>query len=1011
MKFAPLHIITGYSFLKSGLTVNKVARAVKTNDYFGMGLTDVGVMYGFPSFVETAGLIKKPCIVGEQISLDNNEICLYVLNEEGYRNLIQITLVHQKGELDSAFINKHNEGLLAVLETVRGEFKDRFVENYDDSFNRYLLDLSKLFKEFYLGIEVTKKEEVKFANRIRLFADKFNYQCVAFPRIRYEKKDDAITLMMVRAIANNEVLETKKAVGQDYFMKEEDYSKIYTKIEMENTIEIIKKSKFNFAQKRGQLLHYPVDDSKAELSRICYEKLSKIGLNDEKHEQRLAMELGVISSLKYDDYFLIVNDFVNYAKTHDVLVGPGRGSAAGSLVSFLLGITEVDPLEYDLQFERFLNIHRKTMPDIDVDFMDTARDQMVEYMKTRYGAERVAKIVTFQTIGAKQALEDISKIYGYPRRHTSMLSKAITGKDCSLREAYKTLPAFKSIVDSDPYFLEIVSLASKIEGLPRQSSLHTAGIVINEDPLSKVVPVSWLPEDNYTVEYEKDYLEPQGLLKMDFLSLANLTIIYNCIKLINKANPDIKLRFEDIPYKEKVIFDLIRSGRNLGLFQINTEAMKKSIALLKPSCFDDVVAVLELGRPGPMKKIPLYVNRRDGKSKVTYISKDLEEILSPTYGIVVYQEQVNSVAVKMAGFTLSEADMFRRAISKKDKQTLLDLQNQFIEGSKKNGYSENDSKKMFADILEFADYGFNKSHSVVYAIITCRMAWLKAHYPLQFYCAILDKGAAARDALFRDYINEMKTFGINMLPPSINYSSDAFEIKDNNLLLPLSAIKDINNDLANKIRKETEENGLFNSFFNFVLRMYSKGLKQEQVHSLISGGAFDELYPSRASMHLSVMSSFQYAALNHSSDGQLTIGIELIAPPRMNKAEDNPIENLDKEFDVLGTMISSSPLSYYKEKLDQKNVSPISYALEANESTIAGIVSKKKIVSTKKGEQMAFVRVFDDSASIELTIFPKLYKEASALIEQNNLIIAKIKKQDGKEETNYLVNEISKLED
>ena len=1012
MKFAPLHIVTGYSFLQSGLTMEKVIRGIKSNDFFGAAISDNETLFGLPEFAKEIGKLNKPYLLGESVVINNDTLCLYVMNEDGYKNLMAINLEIQQGELTLSFLAKHSTGLVAILETSRGAFKENFLNNFDTTFKKYLLDIAKPYGDnFYLGIEVTSKEDVSYANKIRHFADEFTYTCVAFPRIRYEKKDDAIVTFMVEAIANDQKIQAKKAVGQEYFMKEEDYAKIYSKVEMENTIKIIKQSNFSLANKRGELLHYPVEDSKKELERLCYKALEAKGLTEEKYQSRLKYELDIICSMGFADYFLIVQDYVNYAKTHDIVVGPGRGSSAGSLVSYLLNIIEINPLDYDLQFERFLNPHRKTMPDIDIDFMDNKRDEMVQYMREKYGNNRVASIVTFQTIGAKQSLRDVGRIYNYPSHHIDLLSKKLTNKDYDLRESYKKLPDFKSLIDSDSYFLEIVSLASKIEGLPRQSGVHAAGIVLNDKPLEESIPVTILPNGNYISQYEAEYLEAQGLLKMDFLALSNLTIIDDCLKLIKQRDPSFNLTPYTIPYQEEEIFDLIRKNKTMGLFQIDTMSMRREIQILKPKTFEDIVALLALDRPATMQYTASFANRRDGKEKVNYISNDIKEVLESTYGIILYQEQVNMIVTKMAGFSLAEADVFRRAISKKNKDVILNAQKQFLEGAMKKGYTEGIARKVFADILKFAEYGFNKSHSVVYSVIACRMAYLKIHYPLEFYVALLGNSGASSDSKFNDYISEMKSLGIKMLPPSINYSSYNFVIKDNGILFPLLGIKDINISMMDKIDQERKEHGPFTNFFNFALRMFPKGLTANHMQALISSGAFDELYPSRASMRLSTLSALQYGELNRRDDGQLSIGIEAFPEPMMSEAKDDPLENLYKEYEVLGVMLSDNPLSYKKELLEKKGAIPISEAKEMNESLIAGIINNKKVINTKKGGQMSFVKLFDESGDIEVIVFSDLYDKASKMLTKNNIVLMKIRKQINKGEETYIAQEIERLEE
>ena len=1011
MIFAPLHIVSGYSFLQSGLTSERISKSVKANDYFGAALADKEVMYGVTSFIKGMDSINKPYLIGEEFEIEGDSVCLYVLNEEGYHNLIKLDLENQKSPLSFEILKQYCNGLVCVLETNKGTFKEKFVENYDSSFNRYLLQFGSLYKDnFYLGIEVTSKEDVKYANRIRHFASEFTYKCIAFPTIRYQKKDDALIIDMVTAISDDTKINIKKKDGQEYFMSESDYQKIYTKSELANTVNIIKQSEFSFHQKRGELLHYPVENATVELRRMCEESLKEKGLTEQKYIDRLNHELEVISTMGYSDYFLIVQDFVNWCKQNDILVGPGRGSAAGSLVSHLLGIVEINPLDYDLQFERFLNPARKTMPDIDVDIMDIRREQVVQYMRDRYGSEKVATIITFQTIGAKQSLRDIGRIYDYPSHHIDLLSKRITEKDCTLREAYKKLPDFRSLIDSDKYFLEIVSLASKIEGLPRQSGQHASGVILDDKQLEDSIPVKKTFDDNYITQYEMEYLEEQGLLKIDFLSLSNLTIIYNCLKQINEKKKE-PLTFENIPYQEKEIFELISQNKTLGLFQIDTSAMRRSIQILKPDCFNDVVALLALGRPGPMQYIPTFAKRKEGKEKFSYVSEDLKDILSSTYGIIVYQEQINSIATKMAGFSLAEADTFRRAISKKEREKILKAQSQFIEGAVKNGYKEEVAKKVFSDILRFAEYGFNKSHSVVYSIIACRMAWLKIHYPLEFYSALLDNSSATSDSKFSEYVFEMNSLGIKMLPPSINYSTNNFVIKDGAILFPLTGIKEISITVMENIEKERKERGPFTNIFNFTLRRFKYKINANQLKYLIDAGAFDELHPSRNSIRLSILSALQYAELNYQSDGQLSIGIEAFPEPLIKEQIDDPLENLYKEYEAIGAMLSNNPLSYKEDILKEKGAIPIAEALELDNALVAGIIRSKKTINTKKGTPLAFIKIFDNTGDMEITVFSKEYADKRDMLDKNQIILAKISRRVNKEEVSYIAEQIERLEE
>ncbi len=1012
-KFAPIHIISGYSLLRSGLTMERIEKAVKGNDYFGFGLTDENVMSGLPPFVHICENVKKPYVLGMSLVIENEYLVLYAFNDEGYQNLIALSLAVQKDELSLSLLKEHSFGLIGVLETKYGHFFEVFstLEKIDTSFTKYLLEISKLFPDnFYLGIEVTNREENAYANKVRKFADQYTYDCVAIPRVRYLKKEDAIVLDIVDAIDKGEHLEKKSEVGQECFLSEADYHKIYTEKEIVNTNKIVLSNKLEFYKNRGSMLHFGQSDSDQQLKEMSYASLNKLGLNNKsEYIDRLEHELDIIKKMGYSDYFLLVQDYVNWAKNNGILVGAGRGSAAGSLVSYLLNINEVDPLLYNLQFERFLNPNRTSMPDIDVDFMDTRRDEVVQYMRDKYGNHRVSNIVAYQTIGAKQALRDIGRVYQIPETDISMLCKSLKDDKSTLGQNYRTSETFKKYCDSDKYLREIVSLAGKIEGLPRQSSLHAAGILLNNIDMENAMPISIDLNDNYVSQYEGKYLEEQGFLKMDFLGIRNLTTIDYCIKLINSHYSDLHLDPYHIPFDTKEVFELIRSGQVIGLFQIETPVMKKGIQIIKPTCFADVVALLALNRPGPMQFMASYAKRRDGKEKITYISDDLKDILSSTYGIIVYQEQINMIATKIAGMTPGEADLFRRAISKKDKKVLESQKDIFIKGCISKGYNEKVALEIFNHIAKFADYGFNKSHSVAYAMITCRMAWLKANYPLEFYSAVLQVGSTS-ETKFGEYISEMRKRNIAVLSPSINKSSLVFDVNDNGLLFPLSAIHGLNTLCISNILLEREK-GPFSDFFNFVSRMYAYKINESQIMALINAGALDELFNSRASMRITVKSALQYAELNYSEDGQMNLGISMIAPPIMNIGEDKPIDNLNYEYEALGVMLSSNPLDYKKEQLDKLHVVSINDANRNRIVTVAGVVKDIRRIKTKKGDQMAIMKIYDQTGDLDVTIFPRVFDIAKGYLKKNSILIITGKFDQQREEESFIADEIKLLED
>ncbi len=1004
--FVPLRIISCYSFLKSGLTIDKIVKSVATHKYVGAAISDSSYLYGAPSFIKEMKKAGKKPLIGLEANIDGIILVLYAINENGYKKLIHISSSISKDEFNPSYLKDNHQGLIGVLETNYSEL------SYDLKCSKRIASLSELVDKFYLGIEINNESGIEKANEIRKFANEHTYNVVAFPRILYQKKEEAIILKILDAIDKGEKIEEKKESGEQYFKSIEAYESLYNKDELDNTVKILNASTFELFVKRGELIHYPVANSIDTLKRNIFDGMKAKGINDQKHIDRIKKELDTIISMGYADYFLIVSDYVKWAKSNGILVGPGRGSAAGSLVSYCLDITEVDPLKYDLQFERFLNRARKTMPDIDVDFMDIGREKVIDYMREKYGADHVANIVTFQTIQAKQALRDIGRIYDIPTRHIDLLSKSITDKEATLRSAYKTLPTFKSLVDSDPYFLEIVSLASKIEGLPRQAGLHAAGIVLNEKKLDDALPVTIDLDEHYTSQFEKDYLEELGFLKMDFLGLTNLTIIDHCLKLINKRH-NKNLSFYDLPYEDKHIFELISKLQTIGVFQLESSGMKNAIKLISPKEFNDVVVLLSIYRPGPMDNIKNYVDRKNGKIEVKYLSEDINNILSPTYGVLIYQEQINSLAHVMAGFTPEAADLFRRAVSHKEKSVLESSKKDFVNGSVKKGYKEADAIKMFNAILKFANYGFNKSHAVVYAIIACRMAWLKYYYPLEFYASILSISSGSSDAKFGDYVSEIKSRNYSVLLPNINKSGKEFLIAEEGLLYPLNMIRGVNVDVVEKILDLRIENGEFKDFFDFVSKCYSKGISEIVINKLINSGALDVFGIGRATLRATLKYAYQLAELSIDANGQLILDETLNNQKQYFKDVDDPLINLNLEYEELGIMLSDNPLRYKKDLLDKNHVVPLpDVKNQTDYINIAGIVSNVKIIKTRKnGSSMAFVKLFDEVGEMEVIVFSRVYEKVFSILEKNKILLVRGRYEEKDEKETFIADSVSLLEE
>ena len=1005
MGFIPLHIRSGYSFLKSGILFKNLFEMAKECGYEELGLADLNVMYGVPEFISYAKKYNIKPIIGMDIKCEKYFFSLFVKNETGYSNLCRITSLISRSkllekELTFAEISLYFDGLICVLPIGYNEiFKE-----VNDNLKKEMLFLSKVFKDLFIGIEIYQKEQIPHVNLIREFATKYSYETIAFPYIRYLKKEDAIVINILDAIRQNTTIEQNiDPIDSHYFFKtKEEIVKFYTTLELKDCEKIRDLIDFDFKKKRGELIHY-LDEDDEKTKDFFIQKIKEgakklnLDLNDKVYKNRLNYEYLTIKNLGYINYFLVVQDYVNYAKENTIPVGPGRGSAAGSLISYCLGITDVNPIKYNLLFERFLNAKRNSLPDIDIDISDIRREEVIAYLIKKYGSEKIARVSAFQTIAAKQAIRDTARVFGFPASFIGELSKTIpnnfkdeNNKNFSLDYAYEHIPAFKNAIDTDVDYKFIFEKAHYIEGLPRQRGLHAAGIILNNDSLLDKIPVDYENENELVVQYEKDYLEQQGFLKMDILGLSNLTVIDNCLKKIKKTR-NIDIKMEDIPYETPEIFDLIADNRTMGIFQLDTSAAFNAIANIHPSSFLDVVATISLDRPGPMQFIPSFSRRKFGKEKITYLSNELIPILKETYGIIVYQEQIMQIAQAYASFSFNDADIFRKAISKKDRQELLEMKQKFIKGSVANKHSGVEASNLFENILKFANYGFNKSHAVCYAMIACKEAYLKANYPIEFYCAILDQQYGSNDTKFSRYLAEIRKGKINIYLPNINESTLRFEMWNNGLLMPLLGIGGLQSRIVLAIIEEREAHGKFDSFINFVIRMtYAREKISDSVLSkLVDAGAFDSLYSNRKALKMSIPNAIQYANTVKSQEGKLlnNFGMEYVIP----NVIDDPIERLENECLALGVMISDTPLNHLPNDLKEIKHVSISDLKPNSTATVIGIVRSIKNIVVKngkdKGKPMAFVTIFDETSEVDLTIFSSIWAECVNEVEINKIAI------------------------
>lgn len=922
MNYTPLWIKTDYSILTSLIKIDDLINTLSMNDVEAAAICDDNLFGAIEFYNKCKKNGIKP-IIGLEVNLDYT-ILLYAKNYRGYQNLCNISTLINKKKLNFETLKSYLQDLVVVLPF---EHKDK-----SEELGLYVDDL-------FIGYN--NSDERDNINGNKVFVNK--------------------TLTLNK--------ENKEYLKYLYKIKEEDYeesSDVSLKLDLDITDKKTTMYLSNMCNleipKQGDLLPvYNSDESfneKKYLTDLCIVGLKK-RLNDsvpQRYVERLKYELNIIIKMGFCNYFLVVWDYVKFAKKNNIMVGPGRGSAASSLVSYSLGITDIDPLEYDLLFERFLNPERVTMPDIDIDFDAEKRDEVIKYVISKYGKNRVSGIITFSNLLAKQVIRDVARIFEVSNYKVDNLLKNFDDKK-DLKYQLNNVNV-KRILNSDETLMKVYDIALHLEGLKRHTSVHAAGVIISSKNLRDYVPLALNSDGTYLCGYTMNYIEELGLLKMDFLGLKNLSVID---KIVSKVN----IKFNDIPLDDKKTFDLFSRGDVDGVFQFESAGMRKFVSELKPEKIDDLVAAVALYRPGPMENIPSYVARRHGKEKVTYINDDLKGILEPTYGIIIYQEQIMQIASIMAGFPYSEADELRRAMSKKKEDVLLSYKERFINGSINKGYTKETAEEVYNLILKFANYGFNKAHSVSYAIVGYKIAYLKVHYPLYFESEVLNNciGLASKT---KNAINECKRLGVEIINPMINISTDRYEIKDDKLIYPLSLIKGIGTLTARLLVKERKEKGNFTSYLDFVKRMYKSG--KDVLRNLILAGALDGFGKTKKTLIENLDDAINYAELCSDLDESL------VFKPEIKEYEEYSREELTRyESELFGFYISNHPTSKFI-KDNSITTKTIKRYFDSNVKMIL-YFERKKEISTKDNEKMMFINASDSYGTIELVMFPKTYNK------------------------------------
>ncbi len=921
MKYAPISFKSDYSLMMSLLKVNDVITYSENLGCSYAGLLDENP-YGLMDFYDKCEKNNLKCVFGMIVKIGDNKIYLYIKNYEGYLNIIKINDLVHEGKLAIEELIKCNAGLICVLP----------YENYN-MYNRLKVAFS-----VYLGY----KNDIELEN-----AYKISRNVLFLNEIMYLKKEDANLLKILYKIAGSNYEN-----GDNYVLPMSEFDRNTIK-EFVDLIDL----KFDFSKRYIPKFCKTEEESTNLLYSLARKGLEKRlnGNVPEKYSKRLKYELDVITKMGFVDYFLIVFDYVKFAKKNDIYVGPGRGSAAGALVSYALGIIEIDPMKYDLLFERFLNPERITMPDIDIDFEDVERGRVIDYVRNKYGERKVALIIAYGTFKSRQVIRDVGKVFNIEEKQIDSLSKMLDAQK-SLKDNLDNAEVVDFVKANN--LAKVYKISMRLEGLKKHTTIHAAGVIICSEPLKTIVP-TFKTGDGILTGYTVEYLEKLGLLKMDFLAVRDLNILHRTVDIVRKKYPNFSLK--DIPLDDVATYKLLSSGNTDNIFQFKTPGMKKFVKKLEPQNFDDITAAVALFRPGPMDNIDEYIARRKGLKKVTYIHPDLVPILSSTYGIIIYQEQIMQILVLMGGYSYAEADLIRRAMSKKKKEVMINERVKFIERSTSKGYTKEVAEAVYDLIVKFANYGFNKSHSVAYALIGYQMAYLKANYVELFHVSTLNMNLGS-DAKIKDVIDDAKNKGMKIIKPSINKSGYQYVMEDRTIILPLTSIKNISSMQS----KVVVDNQPYSDYFDFIKKVYGKGLTRNNIEDLIKAGALDEFGFSKNTLLSNIDAAITYIELIGSLDESL------VMKPEMEVSSEPDVEY--SEIDVFGFYVSGHPAS----KIEDKNIVKIKYINNyiGRFIEVAVLVDKVKVINTKKGEAMAFINVNDDTGSIGGVIFPK----------QNNLI-------------------------
>lgn len=1063
MSFTHLHVHTEFSLLDGSCKIKEIVARAKELGMDSLAITDHGVMYGVIDFYKAAKEVGIKPIIGCEVyvapgSRFNKEagqsedkyhhLVLLAENNKGYSNLMKIVSkgfidgFYYKPRVDYEVLEQYHEGIIALSACLAGEVQKYLARGFYEEGKKAALKYQDIFGKgnYYLELQDHGIPEQKMVNSSLLRMSKeLDIELVATNDVHYINAEDSVAHDILLCIQTGKKVSDEDRMryegGQFYLKSEDEMRKLfpYALQALENTHKIAKRCNVEIEFGVTKLPRYDVPEGYTSWEYLNY--LCTKGLNEKYPDddgtlrERLDYELGIINKMGYVDYFLIVWDFINYAKSNDIMVGPGRGSAAGSIVSYCLGITDIDPIKYDLLFERFLNPERVSMPDIDVDFCYERRQEVIDYVVRKYGKDRVVQIVTFGTLAARNVIRDVGRVLDLPYAIVDEVAKMIP-KDIgiTIQKALDQSEDFRKLYNSNEEVKNLINMAKRLEGLPRHTSMHAAGVVISQKSVDEYVPLSRASDGSVTTQYIMTTLEELGLLKMDFLGLRTLTVIQNAVKYAEKSTGR-KIDINKIDYNDKNVLDYIGTGKTDGIFQLESSGMKNFMKELKPQSLEDIIAGISLYRPGPMDFIPKYLEGKNNPDNITYDCPQLEKILKPTYGCIVYQEQVMQIVRELAGYTLGRSDLVRRAMSKKKQSVMEKEKKNFVYGNPEenvkgciaNGIDEQIAIKIYNDMMDFAKYAFNKSHAAAYAVVSYQTAFLKYYYPVEYMAALMTS-VIENSTKVSEYIVTSRSMGIKLLPPDINEGESGFSVKNNSIVYGLSAIKSIGKSVIDTIVEERELNGKYTSLKNFIERLSGKEVNKRTVENFIKAGAFDSLDGNRR--QLMTVYSRIIDSVNEekkkSITGQMSL-FDLVSDEdkadyeiRMPDLEEySKEEKLAFEKEVLGVYVSGHPLEQYEDKW-RKNVKSFTkdFITDEEGNTIAkdnmvtivgGMIDTITLKTTRNGKTMAFITLEDLYGVMEILIFPNVLERYRYMLKENEKIFVKGKVSIGDDEQGKLI--------